>query len=161
VKTLARLLRPFARRHGVRIRHTLDLNLYPFACWEEGVRVPGLEPAPFDPHLGIDRSELLLVFEDGAAPTGLIHELGHLLFDPLSKTAPFGNSFGDEFRWFGWEWVVARAFRVEQQWRDENRDYAVTDQGGAFGTLIPDEQLELLVQRHQIASELGFLDRAP
>lgn len=133
-KEIASYLRPLARRHRVKIQAVK--------------RIPTMHCAPFAPlRLGLDRHHRTILYvntQDNYA-TGLIHELGHALFDGHGKTQC-------EYEWLGWEWIVAQRLGVEDQWVSENRNYVVS--------VNPQSELRLLSERVTVAKEKGYLSEA-
>lgn len=141
-RTVARKLRSFAKKHGIRIECVSKVD----AEFE----------SPFSRRLGIDRKHKVLVFTEKAPASMLIHELGHLLFD-----GPRG-AMKEEWRWFGWEFQLACQIGVADQWRREQKDYIVSLRSyNAFGDLKRDQQNELLRERHRFAKKRGFLKLLP
>lgn len=137
--TLAQRLRTFAKDRGVTLR-----------CLPE---VPHPHRSPFDQRLGLDVRARTVLFTKHAPATGIIHEMGHLLFDP-----PYGP-WSDEIRWFTWEFILARHFGVALQWRVENADYGTGI--GDFGDLDAQEQARVLRTYWNDAQALRYLDVLP
>lgn len=104
---IIKLLEPLAKKHGIKFQ-----KMKQGAYWPQGSNV---HPAPFSDHLGIILPNIIL-YREGVQETSIIHEMGHLLF----------GLNGDEYKWFGWEWSIARLIGVEDQWLSENSNYVVS-----------------------------------
>lgn len=149
IQDLANRLKAFARRYSISLICTgkLDIRAY---------HIRGtIEVSTFDWDIGIVRDQRrCVIFRARTPASGLIHELGHVLFDP-----PIGK-MGEEFGWFGWEWEVAKACGIEEQWRIQNEGYGV-DENRDFGDLSRMEQDLLLDERYLEARSLGYLNHLP
>lgn len=110
IHEMVQRLKPLAAHYGISFREMPARE-----PWPEN---SGISVAPFNSNLGIQLPKTLL-YEDPAPATGLIHEMGHLLFGIKEE----------EYRWLGWEWTVARLLEVEEQWLDESADYVVFENG--------------------------------
>jgi hypothetical protein len=137
----AKRLRPLARRYGARLLYVLEVE----PCFW----------SPFSTSLGLDRSTRRVFFTNNAQVTGMIHELGHVFFDPQ-----FGP-MGDEYAWFAWEYEVAKTFGVDELWREDNYSYGVDDKGTSFGNLSREEQNEILKEQTHVARLHKYLEVLP
>lgn len=79
----------------------------------------------------------------------LIHELGHV----LACSSPPEKS--GELNFFGWEWVVACKFGVEDLWRESCKDYALNYSD--FGDLSRPEQDRVLLTARRAAVKRGLI----
>lgn len=119
-----------------------------------------IQVAPFSASLATIRTPACraILYTIHAEPSGILHEMGHLLFDPYDVFD------GYEFNWFGWEWLLAKKFGFEDQWRYENGGYCVHDRqerNKEFRKLSDNDQDFLLLERRQVAEKLGYLTVFP
>ena len=124
-KEIIKLLEPLAKKHGISFQ-----KMKHGAYWPQGSNV---YPAPFSDHLGIILPNIIL-YREGVQETSIIHEMGHLLF----------GLNGDEYKWFGWEWSIARLIGVEDQWLSENNNYVVSLPNGPLVDLWEIETKDLV-----------------
>lgn len=82
-------------------------------------KVPAIDAAPFNNHVGISDDNTVL-YEDGVDIGFIIHELGHVLFGMQMCEVDF----------LAWEWQVAlwlvrQGLEVEDDWHRSMDDYDV------------------------------------
>ena len=123
--------------------------------------------SPFGDCLGIDwKNRSILYSSNLEIPGALIHELGHLVFDSEKKLKAlrFSLTDTDEYRFFGWEWLVAKKTGLTQEWKsylfngyfleEEIEPFGILE--GEFRDFSGAERLAILKFRVQEARRLGY-----
>lgn len=108
--------------------------------------------APFDNGLGVNhRSKIVYVVEqDVEEPGGIIHEMGHV-FAAVDMRQ-------EEWRFFGWEYVVARQLRLVKLWDRSCTNYVIPGPYNAeWGDLDRRTKQNVLTERIGSAVSDGLL----
>lgn len=119
-----------------------------------------VERAPYNRDLGWDQKTSTVVYHPSCKDSAeMIHEVAHGVFDNMyiRKTGSMKlEEFPEhhEFRFFGWEYWLAKQCHIEQEWIDSCRDYVVENK--EFREYSSMEQLDILVERMAHARDIGL-----
>lgn len=123
------------------------LLVVPEVEFDDLSEAPGFSSAPFTSYdLGVLWNEKLIVTVEGADWFNIIHEMGHVFASP--------SELGDEFEFFGWEYLLAQRVGDVKQWIAGNKDYGISlaDVGFPEKTLGTSKDFEFFTaeEREQI-----------
>ena len=113
--------------------------------------------APFvgeSQYLGVFYLDKIVLYSEDIAWPGVIHEMGHCF---CAQEIP---SKTDEWKFFGWEYAVARTIRAPiKDWLKHNKDYVVDGiRYTSIGDLSEKDQRTLLQERLQHAKDSGLVN---
>lgn len=121
----------------------------------------GYHDAPFTSGCGIDWEKKMFFYDRPVGWGTIIHEAGHLFVDFLYPTGPYASH---EIEWIGWEVACAKSMGVFEEWKSDQQDYVLTEDGRTFRDLIEDDRenelLRLLGERVSHARKIGIVKRA-
>jgi hypothetical protein len=107
---------------------------------------------PFDGGMAVDYSRGRVIYWDSQPRLGsLIHEMGHVF---AARKPP---SEASEWRFFGWEYVVARRAGCAKEWIESNRDYVLGGGAREFGSLTTAQKRQKLASRIRFARRAGLV----
>lgn len=112
----------------------------------------GLSLCPFEGGLAVEHARLRVVFWNEYPDLGaLVHEMGHVF---AARKVP---ARAREWRFFGWEYLVARRGGCSVEWFKSSGDYVIGGGGRAFGGLSPSAQRKILASRIRFARRNGLI----
>lgn len=129
LQTFLQKIEPWAHRFGISFEVRKDTEKVFRTRSEINFATEGYHPAPFNNKLGIYRHRsngILRVVIDSSIPErefgGVIHEMGHLIFDFHGSDETIRV---DEYDWLGWEYLFAKACGVFDLWNRSMVNYVV------------------------------------
>jgi hypothetical protein len=111
--------------------------------------------APFSSrNLGIDWASKRIIWAEEAICAEILHEMGHLFACSKNPT------MSDDYTFFGWEYLLAKRFKIVDLWTKSNRDYCVEYEVGKFsdlGDLTESQKQQVLLNRVEVGQKLGII----